>query len=123
MIRTVLIDDEIMSIENLKYALSSYKEVEIIGTFAHPLQALKVIDRLMPHVVFLDIEMPEISGIALAREILKVTPDACIVFVTAFNEYSNKIPETNMLDFVLKPVSKRKLYKTMKKLYSRLQHQ
>lgn len=109
MIKVILIDDEKMALEELKYSLHEFSEIQIIGEYTDPLKALQEIFTKKPDLVMLDIEMPEINGFAIAEEIIAQHPGIQIVFVTAYDEYAIKAFETNAIDYVLKPVSKDRL--------------
>jgi len=115
-IRIILIDDEEMALNNLKYVLEQYEELDIKGIFSDPLEALGKIIDIKPDVVFLDIEMPEINGFIIGEEILNLMPNVIIVFVTAFVEYSVKAFEANAIDYVLKPLSKKRIDQTVAKI-------
>ncbi|OBZ08874.1 hypothetical protein A8L34_22220 [Bacillus sp. FJAT-27264] len=114
--RAILIDDEPLALTHLAEELQRLSEIEIIGTFRSPKQALKHILQEQPEVVFLDIEMPEMSGIELAEHILQQLPHTHIVFVTVFDEYAVKAFELNSLDYLLKPLQTERLAKTISRL-------
>jgi len=114
--KVVLIDDELTALENLKYVIGNFKDIEVVGTFTDPLEALQRICNLNPDAVFLDIEMPQINGFTVAEEISEILPGASIVFVTGFEDYAVKAFDINAIDYVLKPVSRRRLGQTIDKL-------
>ncbi|MCX7749038.1 MAG: LytTR family DNA-binding domain-containing protein [Clostridia bacterium] len=114
--KTILVDDEVSALEQLEYLLKPYEGVDVIGKYQNPLKALEEIKRIKPETVFLDIEMPEIDGVTMAEEILSMDAKINIVFATAYDEYAIKAFEVNALDFILKPVSRERLYKTIKKI-------
>ena len=66
--------------------------------------------------MFLDIEMPQINGFTVAEEIYAALPDACIIFVTGYNQYAVKAFEINALDYIVKPISKKRLKQAIEKL-------
>jgi len=119
-VRVVLIDDEYMALENLKYLLSHFSCLEIVGMYIDPLEAIQEINLLRPDAVFLDIEMPKVNGFTVAEEIIETLPDTCIVFVTGFDEYAVKAFEINAIDYILKPVSSKRLELTVNKLLKNL---
>jgi DNA-binding LytR/AlgR family response regulator len=116
LMRVVLIDDELMALENLKYVIGQFDGVEIAGVFTNPLEAIQEIDTIRPDAVFLDIEMPQLNGFVAAEEIFGILPGVCIVFVTAYNEYAVKAFEINAIDYILKPVSKKRIEQAIGKL-------
>lgn len=119
MVKAIIVDDEVLALKNLSYALEQYKDVKILEMISSPLEALAKIIELKPDVVFLDIEMPGINGFAVAEEILKVTPRTLIVFVTAYDEYAVQAFEVNALDYLLKPVTADRMAQTIEKIKER----
>lgn len=116
MIRLVLIDDEEPALEECSYVLKENFDVEIVGVFSDPVEALQAIPELEPHGVFLDIEMPELDGFAVAREILNIKKDINIIFVTAFDQYAVEAFEINAVDYVMKPISEERISKALQKI-------
>jgi two-component system, LytTR family, response regulator len=119
MMRALIVDDEIHSREELESMLRETGEFAISGKCANAVEAIRAINREKPDVLFLDIQMPAISGFELISMIdEKVMP--AVVFVTAYDEYALKAFEENALDYLLKPVEKERLAKTVEKLKKRL---
>lgn len=116
MIKAVLIDDEKPALRELEYLLSEYKDINILGTFTNPLSALSEIAKHKPHIVFLDINMPQLKGIDLASEIISFSPDTDIVFISGYNYYATEAFEVYALDYLLKPLEKKRLDKTMRRV-------
>ena len=100
--RIILVDDEKPALEELTYIINKYSFIELIGTYNNPTIALERILKEKPDVVFLDVEMSEINGFTIAREIIRAEMDTIIVFVTAFDEYAIKAFEVNAVDYILK---------------------
>ncbi|MFJ9501185.1 response regulator [Brevibacillus centrosporus] len=115
-LRVVLIDDERLAIQYMEKILDGIEGIEIVGRYQDSVKALHDIQSLRPDVVFLDVEMPERDGIETAEEISLLLPDTDIVFVTAYQEYAVKAFELDALDYVLKPVQRERLQKTLKRL-------
>jgi DNA-binding LytR/AlgR family response regulator len=115
-IKAMLVDDEKIALEELEYVLGRLGNVEVQGAFSDPLEFLKVLPKYRPDVIFLDIEMPEVNGFVVSEEILAQKPDTAIIFVTAYDEYAIKAFEANALDYVLKPVSPKRLQLTITKI-------
>lgn len=119
MMRALIVDDEIHSREELESMLRETGEFIVSGKCANAVEAIRAINRERPDVLFLDIQMPAISGFELLSMIdEKVMP--VVVFVTAYDEYALKAFEENALDYLLKPVEKERLAKTVEKLKKRL---
>jgi two-component system LytT family response regulator len=108
----LIIDDEPPSREELKALLSTAPDVEVIGECANAIEGLSAIHRLRPDVVFLDIQMPRLSGLEMAG---MIDPSALphIVFVTAYDEHALKAFEEHAADYLLKPINPQRLAKTL----------
>jgi two-component SAPR family response regulator len=91
-------------------------EIYIIASFQSATKVLNEIKKLKPDVVFLDIEMPEMTGIELASNIVLINCDIEIVFVTAYNQYALEAFKVNAVDYLLKPILQKDINKTVKRL-------
>lgn len=112
MITTLLVDDERLAREGLKGMLKDFPEVQIVGEAANAEEALELIDRLKPQLVFLDVQMPEKSGFDMLEELVEIP---AIIFTTAYDEYALKAFEVNALDYLLKPIEKDRLAEAVQK--------
>jgi two-component system LytT family response regulator len=112
MLTTLIIDDEAPSREELKALLQSIPDVEILGECANAIEGLSSIHRLHPDVIFLDIQMPRISGLEMVS---MIDPSALprVVFVTAYDEHALKAFEEHAADYLLKPIDPQRLEKTL----------
>jgi len=106
MIKTIIIDDERLAREGLKGLLKEFSEIEIIGEAANVDEALELIDKLKPQLLFLDIQMPEKTGFDLLEELIE-TP--IVIFTTAYNEFATKAFDVNALDYLMKPIQSQRL--------------
>lgn len=115
MLKTILIDDERPALKALEYLLKRYPDVEIRGTFTEPDQARKI---LQDHIdlVFLDIDMPKQNGIDFAKQVIAKYQNTQIIFVTAYSHFAVEAFEINALDYIMKPVSPKRLDKTMDRI-------
>jgi two-component system, LytTR family, response regulator len=112
--RTILIDDEPIAISRLKRLLGEYPDVfEIISTAENGQEGLEQIEIHKPDLIFLDIAMPLLSGFEMLAK-LEFMP--MVVFVTAFDQFAIKAFEENSIDYLLKPIEKERLEKTVQKL-------
>jgi len=102
-IRTLVADDEPIARARMLSLLRDEPDIEVIGECATGPQAISAIERTSPDLVFLDIQMPQIDGLALARTLGRAMP--AVVFVTAYDEYALGAFEVHALDYVLKPYS------------------
>jgi two-component system, LytTR family, response regulator len=102
-IRTLLVDDEEIARRGLRVRLERANDIEIVGECRNGLEAIDAINLLSPQLVFLDIQMPELSGFDVLRAARpKSTPH--VVFVTAFDQYAVRAFEVHALDYLLKPI-------------------
>ncbi|HEV8346173.1 MAG TPA: LytTR family DNA-binding domain-containing protein [Vicinamibacterales bacterium] len=108
-IRAVLVDDEQLARDELGYLLGSVGGVEVIGQAGNGVEALSTIDRLQPDVVFLDVQMPGLTGFEVARRLLDKRAASQIIFVTAFDQHAIEAFEVNAVDYLLKPVDPARL--------------
>ena len=115
MLTALIVDDEPLAREELRLLLQASGCIEVLGECAHALEALPAIHRLKPDVLFLDIQMPRISGLELVG---MLDPEALphIVFVTAFDEYALRAFEEHALDYLLKPLDPARLQRTLDRL-------
>ncbi len=113
MIRAIIIDDEPRAIELLQDYVIRYGSIELLDTFRDPLQALKFLGDSDVDLLFLDIDMPGLSGISLARLVPK---EVKIIFTTAYTEYAVKSYDLEALDYLLKPISFERFIKAMQKV-------
>ena len=113
-IRTVLVDDEEPARERLRAMLADYDDLEIVGEACDGQEAVETIDALRPDVIFLDIQMPGLSGLEVAASLTPPRPR--VVFCTAFDQYAIEAFEHHAADYLLKPVSRKRLVKAIDRL-------
>jgi len=115
--RVLIVDDEPLARRAMALALAEFPEIDIIAECADGFEAVKIINKDKPEVVFLDIQMPKLDGF----DVLELLDDPpFIVFVTAYNEYALKAFESHALDYILKPVKTERLGKTLERVEERL---
>jgi two-component system LytT family response regulator/two-component system response regulator LytT len=108
-LRAVLVDDEPLARDELGYLLGRVGGIEIIGQAGDGVEALTTIDRLHPDVVFLDVQMPGLTGFEVARRMLDARAPSHIIFVTAYDRHAIEAFEVNAVDYLLKPVDPARL--------------
>ena len=117
--KAVIADDEKELRTYLKRMLAElWPELEICGEAANGKETLKLIDDSAPHIAFLDIKMPGLSGLDVAR---KIAGTCRIVFITAFDQYAVEAFEREAVDYLVKPVTKERLLQTINRLKKQLQ--
>jgi two-component system LytT family response regulator len=115
-LRTIVIDDERLAREELKFLLKEYHEIEIIDEAKNGAEGIEKIKQLKPDLVFLDISMPEMNGFEMLKQLEEIPK---VIFVTAFDEYAIKAFQVNALDYILKPVDPIRLDEAIKKLHQK----
>ncbi len=100
-IKAIIVDDERLAREGLKTLLAEISDIELVGEASNADEAIDLVDKLKPQLMFLDIEMPEKNGFDLLEELIE-TP--FVIFTTAYNEFALKAFEVNALDYLLKPI-------------------
>lgn len=134
--RAVLADDERLMREQLRARLAEvWPELQIVAEARNGLEAVQLVDRHRPDIVFLDIRMPGLTGVEAARQIAQLPPregDAPegaagdddllpeIVFITAYDEYAVEAFEQGVADYVLKPAERERLAVTVERIRKRL---
>ena len=103
--RTVIVDDEQYAIDRLSRLLESIEIIEIVNTFTNSKEFLKNFQKEKPDLIFTDVEMPEMSGIELVKQIKKDGYNPNVIFVTAFDHYAIKAIKFSAVDYILKPIN------------------
>ena len=114
-LKALIIDDEEPARDIMKHYLKEMDEIEIIGESSDGFSGLKAIQELKPDLVFLDVQMPKLTGLELL-ELLDQPP--LIIFSTAYDHYAIKAFEMNAVDYLLKPYSKERLIQAVQKAFA-----
>ena len=99
--KCVIVDDEPLAVKLIETYVARVGGLEVVGAFTDAVAALEVIRSERPHLVFLDVQMPDLSGLKLAEAVL---PPTRVIFTTAFKNYAYDSYGVNALDFLLKPI-------------------
>ncbi len=116
-IKCVIIDDERLAIEVIENHLKNFDHVEIVATFENPLKAYPLLEQEKIDVIFLDINMPQMTGFSFIENL---TNKPLIVIITAYREYAVKSFELSVLDYLVKPIPFNRFLKTMNKVYQQV---
>src|SRR4249920_3855990 len=108
-LKAVLVDDEQLARDELGFLLGQVGGVEVIGQAGNGIEALTTIDKLQPDLVFLDVQMPGLTGFEVARRMLDAQAPSHIIFVTAYDRHAIEAFEVNAVDYLLKPVDPARL--------------
>jgi two-component system LytT family response regulator len=118
-LKTLIVDDESLARRGLALRLKNIADVEIVGEARNGREALKLIEEKKPDLVFLDIQMPGISGFEVVKE-LDIETMPVILFLTAYDEYAVQAFEVNALDYILKPIDEERLHQVLDKVRANL---
>jgi two-component system LytT family response regulator len=111
--KALIIDDEVVARQRLNRLLEAHDSIEIIGEAGNGTEAIQQIERLKPHLLFLDIEMPVHNGFEVLKR-LSYQPK--VIFTTAYDQYAVKAFEAESIDYLLKPIEKERLTKAVNRL-------
>ena len=113
MIRAFVVDDEPLAVRRLKRMLEETGRVEVAGSSSDPVDALAALAETKVDVLFLDIQMPGMTGFEMLG---MMDPQPLVVFTTAFDQYALKAFEVNSIDYLLKPIEERHLARALDKI-------
>lgn len=116
MLRSILVDDEPLIVNELKELLADNTYITVVGTYTNSMDALNELPNTKPDCAFLDIELPNVSGIDLAEQLISMNPAIKIVFVTAYNYYAAQAFDVSATDYLLKPIRPDRLKKAIEKM-------
>jgi two-component system response regulator LytT len=121
-ITTIVVDDEQLARDELGFLLRDFSEIEVIANASNGLQALELIRRLEPDLVFLDVQMPGLDGMGVVRSLREdqVEPPH-FIFVTAYDQYAVEAFRLQAMDYLLKPVEKGRLAETIERARKAIQ--
>ncbi len=118
MIKTIIVEDEKLARDLIKNYLNNHEDFELIGEYEDGFSGLKAINEMKPDLIFLDIQMPKLTGFEML-EVLEHHP--AIIFTTAYDQYALKAFEHNALDYLLKPYSKDRFDEALGKAREKVQ--
>lgn len=116
-LKTIIIDDEELARGIVREYLEDHPDIEIVAECANGFEAVKSITELNPDLIFLDIQMPKISGF----EVLELLADPpAVIFVTAYDQYALKAFDVHAIDYLLKPFSKERFEEALKRAHANI---
>ncbi|PMC33766.1 DNA-binding response regulator [Bacillus sp. UMB0899] len=119
-IKTLIVDDELYSRDELKHLLQEYPAINIIGEAESGEAAVMKSLQLQPDVVFLDVEMPKMNGMAAAKALMELKKVPLIVFATAYPQFAAEAFRYNAIDYLLKPYDEDQLQETIQRIEKKL---
>jgi two-component system LytT family response regulator len=115
-LRTIVVDDEELARQVLRELLRAHEEIEVIAECRNGLEAVKAVAENKPDLLFLDVQMPKLTGFDVLE---LIGPDVPVIFVTAYDEYAMKAFEVHAVDYLLKPVGKDRLAAALRRVKMR----
>ncbi len=116
-IKCIIIDDEPLAIQVIEEHLKNFDDIEVVSTFNNPLKYFGILEKEKIDVIFLDINMPQLSGFEFIEN-LNYQP--LIVITTAYREHAVRSFELNVLDYLVKPIPFNRFLKTVNKVYQQI---
>lgn len=116
MLKAIIVEDEYLAREELEYLVKSHSEIDIVASFEDGLEAFKYLQNHEVDVVFLDIQIPSIDGLLLAKNLHKSTHPPHVVFVTAYKEFAVEAFELEAFDYILKPYNEPRIISLLQKI-------
>ena len=113
---TIVVDDEQLACDELSYLLKEFPEIDVIATGSNGLQAVELIRKMEPDLVFMDVNMPGLDGMGVVRQLRdKGVELPHFIFVTAYDQYAVEAFRLEALDYLLKPVDKARLAESVER--------
>lgn len=118
--RAIIVDDDKPAIDLLAEALAAYPDIELVGTAQKGASGLRLMEEVRPDVLFLDVEMPDMSGLDFLEEIGRGNDDCAVVMCTAYENYMLPAFRCSAFDFLLKPIDRSELDIVMQRLVANM---
>ena len=115
-LRTLVVDDEELARQVMRELLRAHEEIEVVAECRNGLEAVKAVAEHKPDLLFLDVQMPKLTGFDVLE---LIGPDVPVIFVTAYDEYAMKAFEVHAVDYLLKPVGKERLAAALQRIKKR----
>lgn len=118
-LRTMIVDDEPLAVERLQLLCARQSEISLVGTASDGESALRMAEELQPELIFLDINMPRLDGMGVARALGRMGQSPAIIFVTAYQGFAVEAFDLAAIDYLLKPVALERLDRAVKRVLER----
>lgn len=119
-IKTLIVDDELYSRDELKHLLQEFPSINIVGEAESGEAAIMKSLQLQPDVVFLDVEMPKMNGMEAAKALMELRKVPLIVFATAYPQFAAEAFRYDAIDYLLKPYDEDQLQETIQRIEKKL---
>lgn len=117
--RTLIVDDEPLAVERMQILCARIPALNVVGTASDGAAALRLCEALAPELVLLDMTMPEVDGLGVARGLAKQSPRPAVIFVTAHDHFAVEAFDCEAVDYVLKPVAQDRLERAVDRALAR----
>lgn len=117
--RALLVDDESPARKELRYLLQSFDDVQIVGEAENALEAMELIENVRYSIIFLDINMPGLNGLEMARNLFQRQDPPAVIFTTAHEEYAFDAFSVHAYDYLLKPINPKRLEEALQTVRER----
>lgn len=118
-LRTLIVDDEPLAVERIQVICAEIPAIRVVGTASDGAAALRLAEKLDPDLVLLDMTMPELDGLGVARKLAEDEDAPAVIFVTAHDHFAVEAFDLEAIDYVLKPVSADRLERAIERAVSR----
>jgi len=118
-LRTLIVDDEPLAVERVQVICAEIPSVRVVGTASDGAAALRLAEKLVPDLVLLDMTMPELDGLGVARHFASQPQAPVVIFVTAHDHFAVEAFDLEAVDYVLKPVSADRLERAIERAVAR----
>src|SRR6058998_2348392 len=121
-LRVLIADDEPLAAERLQLLLAKAEGAQLVGTASDGESAINLTEALSPDLLLLDIAMPGLDGIGVARALTEHSPSPAVVFVTAYDQFAVAAFEVQAVDYLMKPVDPVRLQRALERARSYIEH-
>jgi two-component system response regulator AlgR len=118
-LRTLIVDDEPLAVERMQVICAKMGKLQVVGTASDGAAALRLIAALSPDLVLLDMTMPEVDGLSVARKLARMDRHPAVIFVTAHDHFAVEAFDLDAVDYVLKPVAPERLARAIERALAR----
>ncbi|EDL49784.1 LytTR family DNA-binding domain-containing protein [Erythrobacter sp. SD-21] len=118
-LRTLIVDDEPLAVERMQVICAKMADLHVVGTASDGAQALRLVEALEPDLILLDMTMPEVDGLSVAKSLSKQKQRTAVIFVTAHDNYAVEAFDIDAVDYVLKPVKPERLERAIQRALAR----
>ncbi|MEM6909638.1 MAG: LytTR family DNA-binding domain-containing protein [Pseudomonadota bacterium] len=118
-LRTLIVDDEPLAVERIQVICAELPAINVVGTASDGAAALRLAEKLKPDLVLLDMTMPELDGLGVARQFAEADQQPAVIFVTAHDDFAVEAFDLEAIDYVLKPVAAERLERAIERAVAR----